>query len=690
MEQGISPADRVLTDLQKDFKIVGSSRVHAWYAWAVVGIVFGMALGIIYVANRSGDFSSSSAATAPLPVTEMSFGSNGNEQFTIDKKTGDFSGTAVIINKFKKWADPIEGTSWISFRDKTGKNGKGPVNGRIATFTEMASIVGTPQNGRILVMADDDVKVFVNGELLFQHKGKKAIARTPEIIALKGSDLKTGDNEFIFEVRQNDFEDGAPYGLNYKVFINYISFESERLAAVSRNDQRANDIRIILAAIAQNASDNKGVFTCSSGSLPKTPLLMSSGKGEYDIAPCLVTKYLALLPFDPTDTKAFWKDKSSYNTGYLISQDGSGMITIMAPSAELGNAITTSFTPVPSLASAPTVTCPTSQGSGALTATLDTNTPPAHYAVMGTTGDAVLGIRFTSSGAQSNTISDLVFSDTIFNNASQLVSSFENFRLYVGQQAASGPIAMVMKSSDAGVITFALSTPITVPANGSVTALLRGDVATFNSGGAVSGSAHAFCLQGLTATGGVSGSAVTPSISGATSNQATVVRSKLTLIPVSLPGTVTTNKVRTLADRIAAIGFIADSAGSVTLNSIKLTFVGSAIVNGNAAPSFSVDLIDQSTGIALGGSATQTCTPSTVTRLCAVTFYPSYTFSAGTQKNVIVQINSSSFLNAASTNDTFIVIVNASGDLNYSDGTTSGFGLEPTAGLFVEFQGTYE
>lgn len=45
--------NKVVGGLQKDFKIVGSHRVHAWYAWAIVGIVFGMALGIIYVANRS-------------------------------------------------------------------------------------------------------------------------------------------------------------------------------------------------------------------------------------------------------------------------------------------------------------------------------------------------------------------------------------------------------------------------------------------------------------------------------------------------------------------------------------------------------------------------------------------------------------------------------------------------------------
>lgn len=46
-------AEKVVGSISKDFTVVGSRRVHSWYAWAMVGIVFGIALGIIYVANRS-------------------------------------------------------------------------------------------------------------------------------------------------------------------------------------------------------------------------------------------------------------------------------------------------------------------------------------------------------------------------------------------------------------------------------------------------------------------------------------------------------------------------------------------------------------------------------------------------------------------------------------------------------------
>ncbi len=54
--------DAVVTGLKNDFKIVGSHRVHSWYAWAIIGIVFGLALGVVYVANRSGNFQQSDAS----------------------------------------------------------------------------------------------------------------------------------------------------------------------------------------------------------------------------------------------------------------------------------------------------------------------------------------------------------------------------------------------------------------------------------------------------------------------------------------------------------------------------------------------------------------------------------------------------------------------------------------------------
>lgn len=49
-------ANAVVGDIHKEFVVVGKQRVHSWYAWAIVGIVLGMFLGILYVANRSLQF----------------------------------------------------------------------------------------------------------------------------------------------------------------------------------------------------------------------------------------------------------------------------------------------------------------------------------------------------------------------------------------------------------------------------------------------------------------------------------------------------------------------------------------------------------------------------------------------------------------------------------------------------------
>lgn len=84
--------DKVVGDIQKDFKIVGTHRVHSWYAWAIVGIVFGMALGIVYVANRSVQVQESDAAK--MPASTFSLKSNSAGELPKDVVT--------LINKHEK------------------------------------------------------------------------------------------------------------------------------------------------------------------------------------------------------------------------------------------------------------------------------------------------------------------------------------------------------------------------------------------------------------------------------------------------------------------------------------------------------------------------------------------------------------------------------------------------------------
>lgn len=83
MDDNRNLGDQVVKDISKDFKVMGSHRVHNWYAFAIIGIVFGMAVAIIYVSNRNVKFSDSKAATdlamsEPVPPTYI----DGTQELT--------------------------------------------------------------------------------------------------------------------------------------------------------------------------------------------------------------------------------------------------------------------------------------------------------------------------------------------------------------------------------------------------------------------------------------------------------------------------------------------------------------------------------------------------------------------------------------------------------------------------------
>lgn len=60
-----------LESFTKDFVVVGKSRVRNWHAWLAIGIAVGISAGILYVANRSGEFESGSAQVVPLAPTPI-------------------------------------------------------------------------------------------------------------------------------------------------------------------------------------------------------------------------------------------------------------------------------------------------------------------------------------------------------------------------------------------------------------------------------------------------------------------------------------------------------------------------------------------------------------------------------------------------------------------------------------------
>ena len=117
-----------------------------------------------------------------------------------------------------------------------------------------------------------------------------------------------------------------------------VALNPARQFAQARNTQRQANVLAILNGIGQNMADNRGIFTCSAGSLPSRTTKMSTS--TYDIAGCLVPTYLPSMPFDPSASGAHWTSVTDYDAGYNVFVSSStSRVTVDAPAAELGQSI---------------------------------------------------------------------------------------------------------------------------------------------------------------------------------------------------------------------------------------------------------------------------------------------------------------------------------------------------------------
>lgn len=110
--------------------------------------------------------------------------------------------------------------------------------------------------------------------------------------------------------------------------------------SAARNNTRSLNLQTLMLAIRQNIADQGNeTFSCAAGAIPTSATNMGSASGSYNIAPCLVPNYLAILPIDPTASSAYYTSATNYNTEYSILLNASGSVTLSAPNAELGKTI---------------------------------------------------------------------------------------------------------------------------------------------------------------------------------------------------------------------------------------------------------------------------------------------------------------------------------------------------------------
>ena len=119
-----------------------------------------------------------------------------------------------------------------------------------------------------------------------------------------------------------------------------VALNPARQFAQARNTQRWSNVNTILNSIGQRMADNQGLFEtdCAAGVIPTTATAMSTS--SYDVAPCVVPTYISTMPFDPSDSTAYYASTTDYGTGYEVVRDvTTGRITVSAPSAELEEVI---------------------------------------------------------------------------------------------------------------------------------------------------------------------------------------------------------------------------------------------------------------------------------------------------------------------------------------------------------------
>ena len=107
-----------------------------------------------------------------------------------------------------------------------------------------------------------------------------------------------------------------------------IALNPARQFQLARNSERWSHVSAIVGAVTSNTTENRGVWTCAGyPTLPAVSKTISSVAAN--ICDCLVPSQMATLPRDPTAGNAL-ACTGAYETGYSISKDTDGRITVWA------------------------------------------------------------------------------------------------------------------------------------------------------------------------------------------------------------------------------------------------------------------------------------------------------------------------------------------------------------------------
>ncbi len=331
------------------------------------------------------------------------------------------------------------------------------------------------------------------------------------------------------------------------------------------------------------------------------------------------------------------------------------------------------------------VSCPYVAGQGvvlggqpSLVVTIDASSPPNGQLVMGSSNNPLAVFRF-------NEVSNLedikVTSLNVFDSVSSISSvkpAFSNLTLsYSGANELT--VASPARASTNGrgyYYTFNFANPIIVPQNGSILALLKGDVASFSSSGATDNTTHVFKIatstdsdndttaETVNAYGKTSNASSFVSLNSSFASTQTVLRNKLTVTASGIGPT--TSRTKSAVDDLGTINFSADATGtgSLLLGLVRVTLAGSALT-GQPLSTSSISLYDPVLGLSfpLVSFASSTADFN----------LNDYQLAAGSTKDYRLRLNSTLLApGQQGISQTLSARINFATDVRYKTGPTGG------------------
>lgn len=163
-------------------------------------------------------------------ASTIQFASNAT---AADSSQKNSVGNNVLIQKNKAWANPLLGSSWISYANTGDPNSAGfqsPSNGTVVSFYQnfMLSEADLSANGTVSLFADDSASVTLNQTHKLIQEGSqnqnsyqacsdyKPNCTAATTLTLPAEDLKVGLNTLRFDVAQRA---GSSFGLDYSGIV---------------------------------------------------------------------------------------------------------------------------------------------------------------------------------------------------------------------------------------------------------------------------------------------------------------------------------------------------------------------------------------------------------------------------------------------------------------------------------------